>query len=102
MMVSIIAEMIVTSKQLALIKVRLASGISKRDLYIRYSFAGLSPQDPTWWMTHTPRYYFPKMSSYGDFGATSFVLLVATLGMYKTQFSCFKKERDDKMSILKV
>lgn len=33
-------------------------------------------------MTHTPKYYFPKIIDYGDFGATSFVLLVATLGMH--------------------
>jgi hypothetical protein len=43
--------------------------------------AAISPQDPIWWMTHTPKYYFPKLNDYGDFGATSFVLLVATLGI---------------------
>ncbi|XP_046441188.1 uncharacterized protein LOC124192074 isoform X2 [Daphnia pulex] len=42
----------------------------------------ISPQDPIWWMTHTPKYYFPKLNDYGDFGATSFVLLVATLVLF--------------------
>ena len=32
-------------------------------------------------MTHTPKYCFPaKTNGYGDFGATSFVLMAATLG----------------------
>ena len=47
----------------------------------KFKTVGISPQDPVWWMTHTPKYCFPaKTNGYGDFGATSFVLMAATLG----------------------
>ena len=84
-MASITAGMIATNKQLVTTKVGLTLEFIYGIFLIRsedliYSSAGVSPQDPIWWMTHTPKYYFPK-TNYGDFGATSFVLLVATLGI---------------------
>lgn len=41
----------------------------------------VSPQDPSWWYTHTPKYYFPKSSEYREFAAPTFIFLAATLGL---------------------
>jgi len=45
------------------------------------------PQDPSWWASHTPVYYFPKRDYSGEFGATSFVLLLACVGIFAFIFS---------------
>jgi len=43
--------------------------------------SSLSPQDPSWWYTHTPKYYFPKSNEYREFAAPTFIFLAATLGL---------------------
>lgn len=45
------------------------------------------PQDPSWWASHEPKYYFPKSDYRSDFGATSFVLLTAVFGIAAFIFS---------------
>jgi len=41
----------------------------------------LSPQDPSWWYTHTPKYFFPKSSESREFAAPTFIFLAATIGI---------------------
>lgn len=52
----------------------------RRALIVFLILKDVSPQDPSWWQLHTPNYYFPKTTSYGDMGATSLVLCTAAFG----------------------
>ena len=42
-------------------------------------FAVISPEDPKWWMTHTPNYYFPK-SDISELGTSSIVVFASLIG----------------------